>query len=201
MSVCSNDISTMTHPTFDNATFELLSADGKLRMRPVRLSDAPNLRDRCADPLNVKYLPHLQGKENQTVEDVEKWIQSVQAGFNKDSLFLVVEDTETNKVIGEGPLGYIDWNTKTAESGIMLDHQVTGKGVATNALKTSTDFAFKQLGLNAVRFGTMKANKAMVKVIQEKLPVKPEPKHNTRKDGLEEVNFTFTRDEWLAATS
>lgn len=188
-----------SHPTFDRDSFELLSSDGRLRLRPVRLSDAANLRDRCADPLNVKYLPHLQGKESQTVQEVEHWIQTVINGFNKDSLFLVVEDTATNQVVGEGPLGFINWSKKEAESGIMVNHQCAGQGIATEALKTSMDFAFTTLGLNAVRYGTLQANQAMVKVLSEKLPVKGKPSTNTRKDGLLEYNFVFTRDEWLAS--
>lgn len=187
-----------SHPIFDRDTLEIMSSDGRLRLRPVRLSDAANLRDRCADPLNVKYLPHLQGKESQTVEQVEQWIQTVMDGFNKDSLFLVVEDTASHQVIAEGPLGFIDWDKKEAESGIMVDHQRSGQGIATEALKTSMTFAFTNLGLEAVRYGTLQDNKAMVQILSQKLPVKPQPTPRTRKDGLLEYNFVFTREEWLA---
>lgn len=193
----------MTHPTFDNSTFTLpIPGSSTLYLRPVRLSDAPNLRDRCADPLNVQYLPHLQGKENQTVSDVESWIRTVQAGFNKDSLFLVIvssTDSGDEKVIGEGPLGYIDWDKKHAESGIMLDHQQSGKGIATLVLNTAMDFAFKELGLEVVNYGTLKDNKAMVKVLTHKLRAKGIPEERTRKDGKQELIFNFKRERWLAA--
>lgn len=185
----------MTIPTIDNSTFELFTPDQTLRLRPLRLSDAPNLRDRCADPLNVKYLPHLQGKENQTVSDVEQWISTVTPQWNKDSLFLVVEDTATGNVIAEGPLGYVNWQEKWAESGIMLSHEYSGKGVATKALKTSMDYAFHVLGLEKVKYGTMKDNKAMVKVLSEKLG-KVEIEEKTRKDGLQELNFVFSKEDW-----
>lgn len=190
-----------SHPTFNRDELELLSSNGRLRLRPVRLSDAANLRDRCADPANVKYLPHLQGKESQTVQEVEQWIQTVMDGFNKDSLFLVVEDSATSQVVAEGPLGFIDWNKKEAESGIMVDHQRAGQGIATEALKTSMDFAFTTLGLKAIRYGTLQDNKAMVKVLSQKLPVKAQPLANTRKDGLLEYKFVFTCEEWLACSS
>lgn len=193
-------IKTMSHPTFDNDTFTLAVPGTPLILRPVRLSDAPNLRDRCADPLNVQYLPHLQGKESQTVSEVEAWIRTVQAGFNKDSLFLVITDSSNdNRVIGEGPLGYINWDTKEAESGVMLDHQQAGKGLATKVLNTSMDFAFKELGLEKVKYGTLQDNKGMTKVLMEKLRVKGVPTERTRKDGLKEFNFEFKREDWLAA--
>ncbi|EST04774.1 GNAT domain protein [Kalmanozyma brasiliensis GHG001] len=193
-------MSATTHPTFDNATFTLPVAGTTLVLRPVQLADAPNLRDRCADPLNVRFLPHLQGKENQTVAEVEAWIKTVQAGWNKDSLFLVIIDTaDEGRVIGEGPLGYINWEKKECESGIMIDHQLAGRGIATQALNASMDFAFKELGLEKVKYGTMQENKGMVKVLSEKLRVKGRPEGRARKDGLEEFNFVFTREEWLAA--
>ncbi|TKY86189.1 hypothetical protein EX895_005014 [Sporisorium graminicola] len=191
----------MTHPTFDNETFTLPVPGTELYLRPVRLSDAPNLRDRCADPLNVQFLPHLQGKENQTVAEVEAWIKTVQAGFNKDSLFLVVVDSASDTVIGEGPLGFIDWETKEAESGVMLDHQHAGKGVATKVLNASMDFAFNELGLEKVKYGTLQDNKGMAKVLTEKLKVKGMPEPRTRKDGKKEYNFVFTKQDWLAASS
>lgn len=188
-----------THPTFNAETFSLPIEGTSLHMRPVRLSDAQNFRDRCADPLNVEYLPHLQGKENQSVEDVEAWIKMVQADFNTKSLFLVVEDTETNEVIGEGPLGGVNWDKKEADSGIMLNHQVTGKGIATKALNTSMDFAFTELGIEKIKYGTLQDNKAMTKVLKEKLRAKVEPEEATRRDGLKEWNFCFKREDWLAA--
>lgn len=199
----------MTHPTFDNATFTLPIPGTSLFLRPVRLSDAANLRDRCADALNVRFLPHLQGKENQTVAEVEAWIKTVQAGFNKDSLFLVIVESSSSSsstenrpecVIGEGPLGYIDWEKKHAESGIMLDHQQAGKGIATKVLNTSMDFAFNELALEQVNYGTLKDNTAMVKVLMEKLRVKGRPEERTRKDGKQELIFNFNRQDWLAAT-
>lgn len=189
----------MTHPTFDHDTFTILTRDGRYLLRPVRLSDAPNLRDRCADPLNVRYLPHLQNKQDQTVAEVEAWISTVQSGFNKDSLFLVIQDTTTGRVIGEGPLGFLNWNEGWAESGVMLDHQESGKGIATVVLNETMDFAFKELGLKEVRYGTLKENKAMVKVLRNKLRVKNEGKEGMRKDGLKEINFVFDREEWLKA--
>ena len=134
----------MTHASLDQETFSLTTSDGSLRLRPLRLSDAPNLRDRCADQRNVAFLPHLQGKQDQTVADVEAWIRTVRAGWNKDSLFLVVESTPSGKVIAEGPLGFINFAEKWAESGIMVDYDQTGKGIATKALKVSMDFAFKE---------------------------------------------------------
>lgn len=193
----------MAHPMLDQISFKLAVPDSPLYLRPVRLSDAPNMRDRCADPLNVQFLPHLQGKEIQTVSDVEDWIRIVQAGFNKDSLFLVVISTEggTEKAIGEGPLSYINWDTQQAESGIMLDHQQAGKGIATKVLNTTMDFAFQQLGLQTVNYGTLKDNKAMAKVLQDKLKVKGTPQEKTRKDGKLELIFSFNRDEWLVATT
>ncbi|SPO27402.1 uncharacterized protein UTRI_10519 [Ustilago trichophora] len=191
----------MTHPTFDNETFSIPVPGAPLVLRPVRLSDAANLRDRCADAQTVAFLPHLQGKENQTVAEVEAWIKTVQAGWNKNSLFLVVVDTHCGEVIGEGPLGYIDWEKMEAESGVMLDRKVWGKGVATLVLNASMDFAFKELGLERVNYGTMKANTGMAKVLTDKLKVKGTPTENIRKDGKEELNFVFTREDWLAASS
>ncbi|GAC94535.1 hypothetical protein PHSY_002107 [Pseudozyma hubeiensis SY62] len=193
----------MTHPTFDNATFTLpIPGSSTLHLRPVRVSDAPNLRDRCADPLNVQYLPHLQGQENQSVSDVESWIRTVQSGFNKDSLFLVIVSTTESgdeEVIGEGPLGYIDWDKKHAESGIMLDHQQAGKGIATMVLNTTMDFAFKELDLDVVNYGTLKDNKPMVKLLTHKLRAKGSPEERTRKDGKQELIFNFKKEDWLAA--
>ena len=63
------------------------------------------------------------------------------------------------------------------------------------------DFAFQQLGLQTVNYGTLKDNKAMAKVLQDKLKVKGTPQEKTRKDGKLELIFSFNRDEWLVATT
>lgn len=189
----------MSHPTFDPETFTITTSDGTLLLRPVRLSDAPNLRNRVANPHNVRYLPHLQGKESQTVAQVEDWIRTVQSAFNRDSLFLVIVDTITQKVIGEGPLGFINWTERWAESGVMLDYEECGKGVASKVLNTTMDFAFKDLELSEVKYGTLQENVAMVKVLSEKLRVKGKGEEKVRKDGLVELNFVFKKDDWLKA--
>nr|CDI53240.1 conserved hypothetical protein [Melanopsichium pennsylvanicum 4] len=111
----------MTLPTFDYETFTQPISDAPLLSRPVRLSDAQNLRDRCADQLTNRFLPHLQNKQDQVVAEVEDWIRTVQNGWNKDSLFLVVVGTHCGGIIGEGPLGFINWEQKEADSGVMLE--------------------------------------------------------------------------------
>ena len=185
----------------DQATFSLPVKGTNLLLRPVRISDAANRLNRCADPLNVAFLPHLQGKASQSVADVEKWIESVRAGWNKDSLFLVVVDTTTDTVIGEGPLGPVNWHKNVAESGIMLDHQRTGQGIATKALNTTMDFAFTELGLQEIMYRTFQTNLGMAKVLKDKLRVKGQAEEGLTKDGAKEYKFVFKREPWLAAMS
>lgn len=82
-----------------------------------------------------------------------------------------------------------------------MDHQQAGKGVATKVLNASMDFAFRELGLEKVKYGTMQDNKAMSKVLMDKLKVKGKPEEGTMKDGNKEYNFVFTKQDWLAASS
>ena len=185
----------MTIPVADIDTFRLESKGGlKLVLRPPLVSDAPNMQARVADRRNVEYLPHLQSKGDQPVSAVESWIAMMRRDFGTKNIFLLLE--LDGEVVGEGGLGFIDLVNRTAEAGVMLSWQQAGRGIATESVRLSIDYAFSQLKLDSVRFGTMADNAGMRAVLERKLGLTG--KSNTRKDGLEEVLYSVDRQDWIA---
>jgi [ribosomal protein S5]-alanine N-acetyltransferase len=75
---------------------------------------------------------------------------------------------ENDRHIGFIGLNQIDWQTRSATSGLMIgEKSVWGRGYGTDAIRTKTRFVFDELGLHRIEGQTMGSNFAMRKVYQK----------------------------------
>lgn len=84
-----------------------------------------------------------------------------------DYLF-AIEDNETHRHIGNIKLGAINWHHKYCDVGYFIGQKdMWGKGLATDAIKLATDFAFKELGIHHVRAGVYEKNVGSMKALRK----------------------------------
>ncbi|MEN0139111.1 MAG: GNAT family protein [Rhodococcus sp. (in: high G+C Gram-positive bacteria)] len=125
----------------------------EVALRSPRLSDATawreiRLRDQSLiEPYWISSALSWPERHTETVW-VDECLQSRKAARTGQALALVVE--VDGRFAGQCNLERIDMRTKTAELGIWLDSQVTGKGVCSGVGALLADYAIDTLGLRRV---------------------------------------------------
>jgi [ribosomal protein S5]-alanine N-acetyltransferase len=85
-----------------------------------------------------------------------------------NGLFLAIVDKEKNKHIGNIKLGPINSIHRYGDIGIILgEKKYWGKGLATEAIETITNFGFKNLDLNKITAGCYENNVGSLKAFQK----------------------------------
>lgn len=108
----------------------------------------------------LEYLLPIQFSE------VESYVENLQKSKN-DCLFAIYYKKD-NQFIGTQRIGHIDWRAGLADMGIMIgNRQYWGKGLATDALSVSCDYAFNELSLRKLTGGTPASNIAMYKCFEK----------------------------------
>lgn len=97
----------------------------------------------------------------QTIESTKAFINSV---TNDNNYQFGIFEKETGKHIGNIKVGSINHFHKYADVGFLIgDKSYWGRGIATEAIKLITEFAFKTLGLHKVIGGAYAPNKGSIK--------------------------------------
>ena len=119
----------------------------RLILRPLRISDAPSIKD-LAGNLNVskttRSIPH-------PYEDgmAESWIKSTQAMADTgESLTFAIQLKSDNVLIGS--IGLVDISASEAVLGFWIGENYWGLGYCTEAAKTVLAFAFNSLGFQKI---------------------------------------------------
>ena len=96
---------------------------------------------------------------------VREYCETIMRSSN--DMFLAIYDKKDEIFIGTMRAGHINWQTGTADIGIMIGNRnYWGKGIATDAIKTLGQFLFHKVGLRRLTAGLMAANPAMMKAFQ-----------------------------------
>jgi RimJ/RimL family protein N-acetyltransferase len=104
--------------------------------------------------------------QNSTIEELRIYIR--EKNNKPDALLLGIFWRENGKHIGNIKLEPIEHKAKKAEMGILIgDKNYWGKGVATEATRLLTEWAFASLGLHKIYLGVNSANKAAIRVYQK----------------------------------
>ena len=101
----------------------------------------------------------------QTIESTKAFIRSV---TNDNNYQFGIFVKETGKHIGNIKIGNINQYHKYADIGFLIgDKNFWGKGIATEAIKLATDFAFKTLGLHKLWGGAYSPNVGSIKAFMK----------------------------------
>lgn len=143
------------------------------------------------DDVNLRYLSWLNNPqvnqfletrfETQSIESINNYIQN---SLKKSNEYLFAIRTITgNNHIGNIKLGPINNNHKTGDISLFIgDINFWGKGIAVEAIKTITKFAFEQLDLYKISAGAYADNIASTKAFI---------KAGYKEDGIRRNHFLF----------
>jgi len=96
---------------------------------------------------------------------VEDYVITVKSCNN--AYFFALYLKENNTFIGTVKLGSIDWQSKTADVGILIgEKSAWGKGIAKDAVYTAARYAFDTLGMRKVTGGCLSTNVAMYRCFE-----------------------------------
>lgn len=128
----------------------------RLILRPLEPKDAtPRYQAWLNDPQINTYLESRFVK--QSLEEMRKYIEAIQKS-NKH-LFLAITIRETGEHVGNIKLGPIDNNHKLGDIGILIgEKDWWGKGIASEAIKEITRYAFEELKLHKITAGCYSDN-------------------------------------------
>ena len=120
----------------------------RLILRPINLSDTNEIFEYRSDSETNKY----QGWIPKTIEEVETFIRKNPKQINKpESWFqFVIIEKETQKIVGDLGIHFIDSDNKQAEVGCTLNKHFQNKGYATESLKRIIDYLFKDLNKHRI---------------------------------------------------
>lgn len=140
-----------------------MAAD-RIRLRPLRSSDAPLLYEWITDRglviLNSAYYPVSE-------QDHEAWVSSMMRRHS-DRVFFVIEEVETGAAIGSCQLLNIDARHRHAELQIRIgDARGRGKGLGSEAVEHLCRFGFRDLNLHRIQLEVFATNVAAVKAYEK----------------------------------
>lgn len=165
-------------------------------LRPADDSDPPRFVAWIADMEVTRYLGRRTGMALYQEVDFFKKV-----GEAKDTVLWVIEaDGET---VGTTGIHEIDWSNAHATTGILIGAKDKwGKGIASEAMRLRTRYAFRELNLHKLMTEVFVANAASRRALE---------KNGYRTVGVRKEHFfsggtwhdiwlgEVTREEWLAA--
>lgn len=143
----------------------LILAGKKVSLRPLLASDCTDTYlGWLNDPEVNKYLETRFDK--QTRLGLQKYAQAMDESDN-DYAFAIVEN-EGLRHIGNIKIGNINWNHKFADVGYFIgERKLWGRGLATEAIKLASAFAFKTIGIYHLRAGVYERNVGSQKALRK----------------------------------
>ena len=117
----------------------------RLRLRPMRASDVPSLREWMPDPSIYTYWGKGPGKT-----DKDPSLLFIRPEKPTKSFHLGIEETASGKVVGDLWI-YLIENDRMASAAIRLAPASQGKGYGTEALSAMTRFCFENTELRRLQ--------------------------------------------------
>jgi RimJ/RimL family protein N-acetyltransferase len=137
----------------------------RLRLRPLTLCDAGNVRQLAGDrdvSDAALYIPYPLDYRT-----VEQWIQSHRAEQqNGSSLYLGIDLKTQNHLIGVISLIFSQEHER-AEMGYWIGKDYQGSGYCSEAAEAVLEYGFKELNLNRIFSIYLKSNQASARVMEK----------------------------------
>lgn len=136
----------------------------KINLRTLEKKDLEKSLMWLKDPSVNMYLS--RNFRGQTEEQELKWLEFIQ-NSNNDVAF-AIEKKDSGLYIGNCSLDKIDWERKSCEMGIVIgDKNNWNKGYGSDAVKTVTEFAFRELNLKSVQLNVYRYNRRAIRVYRK----------------------------------
>ena len=133
----------------------------KIYLRPIEISDVTKNyvkwlnNERINQFLETRFTKH-------TLDNLKDYVTKIQNDSN--FLFFAIIKNDSKKHIGNIRLGPINLIHKSTDMGILIgDMDSWGKGYATDAIKTLTNFSFNNLNLHKITAGLYEENVGSLK--------------------------------------
>ena len=137
----------------------------RLLLRAICLKDAADVFKYRSDKITNKY----QGWVPEKIEDVNEFIENrVSFRINvPDTWFqFVIIDKESKNLLGDLGIHFLGADNEQAELGCTLDKQQQGRGYATEALRASIRYLFRDLNKHRIVTSIDPRNKASVSLVE-----------------------------------
>lgn len=120
----------------------------RLRLRPMRLEDAPEVLILRSDPEVLRYIPIKPAKH---LQDARKYIEMINTGISDGEWILWgICLKEADQLIGTICFWNISKENATGEIGYVLLPSHHRKGLMTEAVKEALAFGFKEIGFQNI---------------------------------------------------
>ena len=172
----------------------------RLLLRPICMEDAEIFFIYRSDAIENQYQGWIPNK----IEDIYDFIT------NKISPTINIADTwyqlaiikkETNGLIGDIGLHFIDQESKQVELGCTLDKNYQGKGYATEALKVIIAYLFEKLNKHRIIASIDPRNDNSLKLL-ERLGLRKEAHFKKslyiNNEWVDDVIYAILQEEWLS---
>jgi len=136
----------------------------RLTIRPITLKDKNEIfKYRCDNETN-KY----QGWIPETIDDVEVFIGNISQQINEpDTWFqFVIIEKESQNIVGDLGIHFIDSENKQAEIGCTLNKDFQNKGYATESVKRLIDYLFNELNKHRIIASIDPDNKNSIRLVE-----------------------------------
>jgi len=136
----------------------------RLIIRPIKLDDKNEVFSYRSDRETNKY----QGWIPTTLSDVESFIGNISKQINEPGTwfqFIIIEK-ETQKIVGDLGIHFIDRENKQAEIGCTLNKKFQNKGYATESVKRVIDYLFKELNKHRIITSIDPENKNSIRLVE-----------------------------------
>lgn len=137
-----------------------------LRIRKFEIEDAQSLYENHLEEKVKKWIP------NESYSDIDETKGAI--NFYADCVnnrhlpyALAVELKETGELIGDTGINEVEGKIDEVEIGYGICNKYSGKGYATELLKTMTEFIVSTFGMNVLYGRVMRGNNASVRVLEK----------------------------------
>ena len=136
----------------------------RLILRPINLNDKHEVFEYRSDSETNKY----QGWIPKTIEEVEIFIAKNSKQINEPETWFqfVIIEKETQKIVGDLGIHFIDSENQQTEVGCTLNKHFQNKGYATESLKRIIDYLFKDLNKHRIITSIDPDNKNSIRLVE-----------------------------------
>ena len=136
----------------------------RLIIRPIAFEDKNAVFEYRSDSETNKY----QGWIPKTIDDVETFIGNTSTQINEPETWfqLVIIEKETQKIIGDLGIHFIDSDNKQAEIGCTLNKDFQNIGYATESVRSVINYLFVDLNKHRITTSIDPENKSSIRLVE-----------------------------------